>query len=78
MDLQQLAAHRCCADRGGNGKAGPHGAFGIGLTGFRPAEIDQYPVTHVTRNEAVELPDGGGNAGLVGADDLPQILGIEP
>ena len=57
-------------DRGGNGEAGTHGAFGIGLAGFRPAEIDQYPVTDVTRDEAVKLLDGGGDACLVGADDL--------
>ena len=62
----------------GNGKASTHGAFGIGLTGFGPAEIDQHAVTHVTRNEAVELLDRRGDAGLVGANDLSQILGIKP
>ena len=77
-NMEWFAAHGCRADRGGNGEAGPHGAFGIGLSGFRPAEIDQHPVTDVTRNEAVELADRVGDARLVGADDLPQILGVEP
>ncbi len=77
-NLQRFAAHGCRADRGGNSEAGTHGAFGVGLAGFRPAEIDQHAVTHVTRNEAVELVDRGGDASLIGADDLPQILGIEP
>ena len=44
----------------------------------RPAEIDQHAVTDVTGDEAVKLLDGGGDARLVGADDLPQILGIKP
>ena len=77
-NMQRFAAWGCHADCGGNGEAGAHGAFGIGLAGFRPAEIDQHPVTDVTRNEAVKLADGGGDARLVGADDLPQIFGIEP
>jgi hypothetical protein len=40
VNLQQLAANGCRADCGGNGKAGMHGAFSIGLTSFRPPEID--------------------------------------
>ena len=75
--MERFAAYRRRADRGGNGEAGTHGAFGIGLTSFRPAKIDQHTVTDVTRDEAVEPLDGGGDARLIGADDLPQILGIE-
>ena len=73
-----MAAYGRVADGGGNGEASPHGAFGIGLAGFRPAEIDQHPVTNVAGDEAVKLLDRGGDARLVGADDLPQILGIKP
>ena len=70
---------RRLADRGGNGEAGPHGAFGIGLPRLRPAEIDQHPVTHVARNEAVELPDRGRRRTPDRSRmTSPQILGIEP
>ena len=73
-----MAAYGRVADGGGNGEAGPHGAFGIGLAGFRPAEIDEHAVTNVTRNEAVKPLDRGGDARLITANDLAQILGIEP
>ena len=77
-DMERFAAHGSRADRGGNGEASTHGAFRIGLASFRPAEIDQHPVTDVTRNEAVKLLDSGGDARLIAANDLPQILGIQP
>ena len=76
--MEHFAIHGCRADRGGNGEAGAHRTFRISLSGFRPAEIDQHPVADVTRNEAVELADRGGDARLVAADDLAQVLGIEP
>jgi hypothetical protein len=75
--MERFAAGSYPTNRGGNGEAGTHGTFGIGLSGFRPAEIDQRSVTDVTRDEAVELADRGGDARLVGADDLSQILGIQ-
>ena len=77
-DMERLTAHGGRTDRGGNSEAGTHGAFGISLSGFRPAEVDQHPVTHVTRDEAVKLLDSCGDARLVSADDLPQIFGVEP
>jgi hypothetical protein len=43
-----------------------------------PAEIDQHPIADIASDEAVERLNGGGNAGLIAADDLAQILGIEP
>ena len=72
------AAIGVSTDRGGNREAGPHGAFGIGLMGLWPAEIDQHAVTDIAGDEAVELLDRGGDAGLIAADDLAQVLGIEP
>ncbi len=77
-DVEWFAAHWCRADRRGDGETGAHGAFGIGLPGFRPAEIDQHPVADIACDEAVEPLDRGGDARLVSADDLTQILGIEP
>jgi hypothetical protein len=53
---------------GSPGKAGPNGAFGNGIIAFRPAEIDQYAVTDVAGDEAVELADGGGKYPLAGAE----------
>ena len=76
--MQRLAAHGYRADSCGDCEAGPHGAFRIVLPRFRPAEIDQHAVADVTRDEAVELGDGAGDTRLICADDLPQILGIEP
>ena len=66
------------ADCGSNGEAGTHRAFGIGLTGFWPTEIDQHPVTHIPGDEAIELLDRCDDARLVGAYDLPQVFGVEP
>ena len=43
--------------RGGNGEPGPHGAFGIVLAGFGPAEIDQHPVAHVPGDETAVALD---------------------
>ena len=55
-----------------------HGTFSIGLMRLWPTKVDQHAVADVAGDEAVELPDGGGDAGLVAADHLAQVLGIEP
>jgi len=45
---------------------------------FRIAEIDQNAVTHILGDKAGEAGDRVGDAAVIGADDLAQILGIEP
>src|SRR4051812_20754869 len=76
-DLERLATHLCFTDRGSNSETGTHSAFGVSLMGFRPAEVDQHAVTDIAGNEAIELLDGGSDTGLVAADDVAQVLGIE-
>ncbi len=51
--------------------------LGIVLLRPRVAEIDQYAVAHIFGDEAVEPADRGGDAMVIRADDLAQILGIE-
>ena len=43
----------------------------------RVTEIDQHAVAHVFGDKAAKAADGVGDAAVVGADDLAQILGIE-
>src|SRR5208337_1428349 len=52
--------------------------FGVMLVGQRIAEIGQHPVPHVLRDEPAGLADEIGAAAVIRADDLAQILGIEP
>ena len=40
-------------------------------------EIDQHPVTHILRDKAGEAGHGVGDAAVIHADQLAQILGIE-
>ena len=41
------------------------------------AKIDQHPIAHVFGDKPGEAGDRVGNAAVIGADDLTQILGIE-
>jgi hypothetical protein len=41
------------------------------------AEINQHPVAHILGDKAAKAGDGVGDAAMIGADDLAQILGIE-
>jgi hypothetical protein len=52
--------------------------LGVMLVGQRIAEIGQHPVAHVLRDEPTGLADEIGAAAVIRADDLAQILGIEP
>jgi len=45
--------------------------------GFRVAEINQYAVAHVPRDEAIEPDDDFGDGAVIGGDNLAEILGIE-
>ena len=56
----------------------PHRPFGIVLVGSRVTEVNQHAVAHVLGDEPVKARDGLGDALLVGADDVAQVLGIKP
>jgi hypothetical protein len=45
---------------------------------LRVAEIDEHAVSHVFGDIAAEAGDGVGDGAMISADDLAQILGIEP
>jgi hypothetical protein len=65
-------------DRVDSAEPGPDRALGILLMGSRVAEIDQDAVAHVFRDKPVELGNHRGDSAVIGGDNLPQILGIEP
>jgi hypothetical protein len=44
----------------------------------RIAEIDQDPIAHISRNETLEALHDFGDSMMIGADKVPQILGIAP
>src|SRR6516225_3920343 len=44
---------------------------------LRIAEIREYPVTHVLRDEPTGLGDLLGAAAMIRADDLAHVLGVE-
>ena len=44
----------------------------------RIAEIDQDAVAHIARDEARETPHNFGHRVMIGANQVPQILGIAP
>jgi len=56
----------------------PDRPLAIVLMRPRVAEIDQDPVAHVFRDKPVEAPDNLGDGAVIRADDLAQILRIEP
>jgi hypothetical protein len=64
------------ADRLDHRKAGSHRPLGIVLVRLRIAEIDQYPVTHVLGDKAVEAADRLADRTVVVADQLAQILRV--
>ena len=60
------------------GKPGPHSALGIILVGLGIAEIGEHAIAHVLGNESAIALDQHRAAALIGANDLAQVLGIEP
>ncbi len=52
-------------------------ALGVVLMRLRIAEINEHAVAHILGDKAAKAADGVGDAAMVGADDLAQILGIE-
>src|SRR4029077_2049072 len=65
------------ADRLDDREPGAGRALGIVLMRLGIAEIDQHAVAHIFGDKTVKAGDGVGDAAVVGADDLAQILGIE-
>ena len=47
------------------------------LMRLRIAEVNQHTVAHILGDKTAKAADGVGDAAMVGADDLAQILGIE-
>jgi hypothetical protein len=65
------------ADRVDDREPGAHRALGIVLMRLGIAEIDQDSVAHILGDKTAKTADGVGNAAMIGADDLTQILRIE-
>ena len=65
------------ADRVDDGEPGSHRPLGVVLMGFRVAEINQHPIAHEFGDKPGEAGNGVGDAAVIGADHLAQILGIE-
>ena len=66
------------ADRVDDAEPRSDRALGIILMRLRVTEISQNSVAHVSRDETIEPGDDFGDRAVVHADDLAQILGIEP
>ncbi len=73
----QRPRRRQMADRVDDRKPGAHRPLGVVLVRLRIAEVDKQPIAHVLRDKVVEAGDRFGDAAVIGADHLPQILGIE-
>ena len=65
------------ADRVDDREPGAGRALGVVLMRLGIAEIDQHAVAHILGDKTAKAADGVGDAAMVGADDLAQILGIE-
>ena len=65
------------ADRLDDGEPGVHRPLGVVLMRLGIAEIDQHPVAHIFGDKAGKAGDRVGDAAMIRANDLAQILGIE-
>jgi len=65
------------ADRVDDREPGARRALGVVLMRLGIAEINQHAVAHILGDKTAKAADGVGDAAVVGADDLTQILGIE-
>jgi len=65
------------ADRVDDRETGAGRALGVVLMRLRIAEINQHAIAHILGDKTAKAADGVGDAAVVGADDLAQILGIE-
>ena len=59
-------------------KPGAHGSFGVILMRVRVPEIRENAVTHVFGDKPVKPRQHRGDGFVIGADDITQILGVEP
>jgi hypothetical protein len=66
------------ADRLDQIEPGGDRALGVVLVRPGPAEVGQHAVAHVAGHVAAVARDRPGGGLVVGRDDVPQILGIEP
>jgi len=65
------------ADRVDDRQPGTSRAFGVILMRLGIAEMDQHAVAHILGDKAAKAADGVGDAAMVGADNLAQVLGIK-
>jgi hypothetical protein len=72
------AARAQPADCLGQREPGAYGALGRVLLRPGPAEVGEHAVADVLGDMAPEAHDRLGGGGVVGADDLPQVLRVEP
>ncbi len=56
----------------------PDRPLGIILMRSRVTEINQHPIAHILGDKPGEAADRLGDGATVGADDLPQIFGVQP
>ena len=68
---------RQTADSVDDGEPGADRPLGVVLVSFGIAEVDQYSIAHVLGDKPGEARDRIGDAAVIGADNLSQILGIE-
>ena len=61
-----------------DGQPGLHGALGVVFVRLRIAEIGEHAVAHVFGDEAAVGCDQRRAAFVIGPDDRPHVLGIEP
>ena len=61
-----------------NEQRGTYRSFRIILVSGRKPEIDKRAIAQILRNEAPLCTDRFGHHGMVAADELAEVLGIEP
>jgi hypothetical protein len=64
--------------RGDDPESGAHCPRCVVLVSLGIAEVDEQPVTHVPGDGPPEVPNRPVGDVLIGAQNVPQLLGIEP
>jgi hypothetical protein len=60
-----------------NAQAGAHGTLCIILMRLRIAEVDEQPIAQILRHMPAKALDHCHTGGLIGAEDLAEIFGVE-